>query len=254
MTVTKEKIVPLNKGAGYLEARKLTAEKGSKLPSNVLHDDVLVRSDDWRQISDAYPLWAREVLVYPAKGSKFEKGKDVVDSQTGWILPASYVPEQAVGKQNMGLFVDPRDVTKENGKVIVHPENLVVLASFIQNSGDSGKVDEQTRVPLNLPLDSEDQKRYLWRIGGSGVRPLLRDVGYDDGRRYVDAYDWPDDGCGVAIVGLVEAATQGTTVNTELIVKGLSPTEVRNRLAMLNQSAGAFSTEIRELLAAIEIK
>lgn len=186
---TQRMIVPLGKNAGYLEARTLAKERGGKLPSNVLHDEYLVRSDKWRAISSYYAAWAREVLVYPEKGGRFKEGKDIVDSQTGWILPASYVPKEAVGRKGVGLFVDPEDVKEENGKVIVHPAgSVIVLSPFIQESGNAGKVDESTRIPLALEADSDIDKRWLWRIDGVGVRPLVRIddyLGYDCRRNVI---------------------------------------------------------------------
>ena len=70
MAVNVKKIEPLNCNAGYLEARRLTAEKGMKLASHVLHDDYLVRSDQWKNIRAVYPAWVREIIVHPEKGKR----------------------------------------------------------------------------------------------------------------------------------------------------------------------------------------
>ena len=50
MNGNEKHIVPLYCKAGYLKARKLVAEKGMRLPSNVLHDDYLVRSNRWQEV------------------------------------------------------------------------------------------------------------------------------------------------------------------------------------------------------------
>jgi len=208
-------IIPSGQNLGWLEAREAVKDKGG-LPSNVLHDDVLVRSEAWKQLGVYYPAWAREVLVYPAKGDTFKKGEDVVDvhiDEKGrkWVFPASFIPEEAVGKEKVGLFVDPEDAKVEdyNGEpaVIIYPKSIVVLHGFIQESVVEGRVDEDTRIPLEVAPEvaeklAEDQKRWLYRRDGAGVEPLVRYAGgaLEIVRRGVTA----DDGHNVALgVGYV---------------------------------------------------
>lgn len=177
--VEKKRIVrlPFYRKANYLEARRLTERKGG-LPSNVLHDDYLVVTSEHNHIhiQKLYPAWAREILVYPEKGGKFKKGKDVVDSETGWVFPVGYIPEEAVGREKVGLFVDPKNIEEEDGKVIVHPQTVKVLHPL----GRSGIPDEETRMPLENELFKqllEEFGRWLHSRGGPGVRPLARDKG-----------------------------------------------------------------------------
>ena len=216
--VQKPVIVPIGERKGWLEARKSVQDKGG-LPSNVLHDDILVGL--WPTLPDAekaklrgyYPAWAREVLVHPAKGDQFKKGKDVVDAHKDdagreWVFPVSSMPEEAVGRAKVGLFVDPESVEVTGSRVVVlaSPKNVVVLPSFIQENAQMGKVDERTRVPLEVAPEvaemlTHDQKRLLYRINGVGVRPLVRVVFDLDGRD-VFAYDDGLGGAfGVAYVG-----------------------------------------------------
>jgi hypothetical protein len=99
--VQKQMITPIGKDAGWLDARELVRNKGG-LPSNVVHDNILVRSEDWKQLRGPgyYAAWAREVLVYPEKNGTFKKGNDVVDAvkdEKGrqWVFPASSIPSTA---------------------------------------------------------------------------------------------------------------------------------------------------------------
>ncbi|MFH0738066.1 MAG: hypothetical protein V1827_05280 [Candidatus Micrarchaeota archaeon] len=207
MTDSIRKIVPLGCKAGYLEAQEMAKARGMKLASHVLHDDILVRTDGWKRLEGLHPAWMRELVVHPEKNGVFVNGKDVVDSQTGWRLPAKYLTDPRfvdadVFRKGVGLFVDPDDVREERGKVIVIPASIVVLHPFIQQNGDCGKVDENTRVPLALEPQSEEEKRWLFRVDGAGVRPLARNrVNLWDGycRRNVDGNCRPDDGFGVAV-------------------------------------------------------
>ncbi len=210
MKKNQKQIVPLmdNNGrvklAGYLEARKLTRGKGG-LPSNVLHDDYLVGTNRWKDVQKAYPTWAREILVYPPKDGKFD-GRDVVDSNKDgkgrkWILPASYVPKEAVGKEKVGLFINPQEVKEENGRVVVHPKSVLILHPFIQQSYSGGKVDVNTRIPLEVEYElwktvPVEERRWLVRMDGAGVRPLVRSLSMKD----IETYRKPDNGLRVAHV------------------------------------------------------
>lgn len=210
-------IVPIGRDAGWLDARELVREKGG-LPSNVMHDNTLVYSDDWKALRKQgyYAAWTREVLVYPEVNGKFAKGKDVVDAFTDeaerqWIFPASSIPEVAIGKEKVALFVDPQNVEIDGKRVVIlaQPEAITVLTPFMQKNG-WGKVDEKSRVPLEADLKGvpANQHRYLWRIDGQGVRPLARYDGDVGGRRDVYAGRRRDGRLGVASVELAAELSQ----------------------------------------------
>ncbi len=191
------KIRSLNKELGYLEARKV-AEPYGGLPRNVTHKRTLVDSDDWKGLTNYYPAWAREILVYPKPNGTFRKGDNVVDAyrdekRRKWVYPSFCVPYEAIGKRNVALFVTPMAIVEEKHKVIViaAPNNgVVVLSDFPQNSGWRN-VDENTGIPLSAKnVDtSSSSAGYLWRQDGAGVRPLVR--GYDG---YGGCGDWRDVG------------------------------------------------------------
>jgi hypothetical protein len=192
--------------AKWLEAWRDVREKGG-LPSNVLLDDILVCPGDVEQLStkDHYynvwiGMWAKEILVYPEVNGKFKKGIDVKDDvrETNgrplwdrgwrcwdWIFPASCIPEEAIGKKGVGLFVDPEAIEDREGNVVIlaKPESVIVITPFMQRSG-WGKVDDKTRVPLQTPVKDLpfDQVRYFLRTKGSGVRPIARYYGKKSNR------------------------------------------------------------------------
>ncbi len=199
MNVVSKDIVPLGARAGYLEARRLASEKKMRLPSHVLHDDYFVRTERWKEVDEIYPAWALEILAYPEKNGAFAKGKDIIDSETGWVIPARYVPGEAVGKKGTGLLVVPGEI-EEDGRVVIHPAEVpAIVRPFIQESGYGGAVDEATRLPLFVPKESlkmfpDNDRRWLHRIDGSGVRPLSRVLygyGHDGfgGRHVYASYD-----------------------------------------------------------------
>lgn len=179
-TQTRE-IAQLGMDARYLEARKAVAERKMRLPPHPMLDAYVQRNR-------VYGFWADELFAHPEKNGVLQQGKDVKDSLTGWILPASYVPKEAVGRKGVGLFVVPENVGDEKGKVIVHAKSVMVLDGVTQVSDKyvPGKPHEITRIPLVVSPEEferlpEDEKRWLLRIAGEGVRPLVRgdDVDWD---------------------------------------------------------------------------
>ena len=208
-TYEKQVIVPTGQKLSYIDAFNKILDRGG-LPPNRVHDDVLVRSRNWRSLLSYYPAWAREILVYPEAYGKFEGGKDVVDaykdrSGRSWVLTASSIPEEAIDREGGALFIEPQSIKVGVKKVIIKADSKAtrILSPFMQKSG-WGVVDEDTRVPLGSVsgFSPYKTKRYLWRIDGAGVRPLVREwSGLNiDYRRYVYSDYGPDNAFGVGLI------------------------------------------------------
>ncbi len=195
ITGTGDKVI----NAGYLESVRLVAAQGLHLPSIVLHDDYLVSSDKWKELDKKgyYAAWAREILVYPGTGGTFIQGEDVIDGGTGWILPARYVPEDICGKIGMGLFIDPEDVCRENGRIIVHPKTTIILNRLLQERDAFGMVDEATRIPLETNVQLDFEKRWFWRTAGMSVRPICRGASKPNIRMGINCDCFPTSNFGV---------------------------------------------------------
>ena len=273
-TQTRE-IVQLGMDAHCLQARKEVSARGMRLPPHPLLDAYV-------QKTRVFGLWADELLAHPAKDGVFQQGKDVKDSLTGWILPASYVPKEAAGRKGVGLFVVPEDVREEGGKVVVHAQSVVVLDGMIQISDKwvAGKPHEITRIPLVVSPEEferlpEEEKRWLYRIAGEGVKPLVRGGGNywsRDGRRYVNAGCGPDNAFGVAGVvategGAPENVAPKLQVETApedkgVLIKGASVEQVKALLADARGQIDAVLQTVKEdklgavvkLLDALQIK
>ncbi|NYZ74239.1 hypothetical protein H0O00_03790, partial [Candidatus Micrarchaeota archaeon] len=144
--------------AGYLEAWKLAADEmkaASKLPPG-----HLAEAEKSAQQPGMAPgkvtkikspssgmVWVKGVLAYPEKGGVFVSGYDAVDSKTGWVLPARYIPKEAIGLPGIGLFIDPADISRltdpkdaekpdgekrDNCRAVVTPRYIKILSPFIQ--------------------------------------------------------------------------------------------------------------------------
>ncbi len=210
-TTQSKEIVLLRKDARHLDARKAVAERKMRLPPHPLLDAYV-------QTNIVHGLWADELLAHPVKDGVFQSGKDVVDALTGMILPASYMPKKAVGRKDVGLFIVPEDVREERGKVIVHAQSVIVLEGITQVSDQwvPGKPDVVTKIPLVVSEEEfkrlpEEERRWLYRIAGEGVRPLVRGHYYGDcdawiryDKRYVYAGFGQDVAFGVAGLPAIE--------------------------------------------------
>lgn len=214
----KRMIVYEGKRAGYIEARALAEDRGG-LPPNVLHDDILIGSNDWRHLGDQgyYPAFARELYVHPETDKNFQKGNDVIDSQEDskgrrWRFPAELMVPEAFDAMMPSLFVNPDKGPKAieaNNKwvTIAGVESIVVVSPSIQVSGQLGRVHGATRLPLYVDEREreglqESQKRILYRIKGAGVRFIVRDKFV---KGIIDAERDHDSSAGVGHVTLISA-------------------------------------------------
>ena len=217
-------IYPAGRKTDYFTARQIAKEKNAFLPPNVLHDDILLRSDKWIQLQrkhNFYPAWANEISAHPKKGGVFARRQDIVDAQTGWTVPFSEVntctSSEFVGIRLASLIITPKELTREGGRIIVHPESIIVFTQRIEVFGVPGQVDEKTRMPVDVglgtlanqtkknldPLPNADL-RWMYCFEGTAVRPLKRYI--QDFRRGIFEVSWnvPD----IASVGLVYPASQ----------------------------------------------
>ena len=162
------KIRSLDTELNYLDARN-AAEPYGGLPTNALHQKILVETDEWKspKLKGYYPAFAREMSVYPKPWETMKKGEDVIDAFLDnkgrkWIYPSYCIPDEAIGGADKALIVNPRKIVEEEKEVtvIANPyKDVTVLSDFPQSSGWT-----QTFGADNLVL----------RVSGAGVRPLVR--------------------------------------------------------------------------------
>jgi hypothetical protein len=140
---TVSRILPLvdSKGqaltASWLNARKLAAGYGGLPSIFLLNKDP--GGPGGSGDCTGQNFWSRQVLVHPARGCAFTNANVVEDhGSTGqWVLPAKYIPEQAIGKQNLALLIVPATVRTEEypgptadftyERRILHPKSVRVL-------------------------------------------------------------------------------------------------------------------------------
>ena len=219
LALSRQRIVYTDMRLSWLEARTAVAGKGG-LPPHVLLDEHLNGPEQrWNSVpnngheyrgehvGDAnrpyWPGWAREIIVYPNSGEQFMKGEgDVIDfySYFRWRLsdvlmscraafPESCIPDEAFGREKVALLFTPRNIelNTETGNMflLAYPKDVILLHPFIQTSGQIGKVDERTGIPLEVSEEEarelpDTQKRMLSRLPHTGIRPLSH--GFTAGR------------------------------------------------------------------------
>ena len=248
----KQIIIPYGGATSWLRGRAAVSKRGG-LPSNILHDYVLVNSEYWKLLKSYYPAWSREVLVYPEKNGEFKRDKDVIDAFEDhkgreWIFLASSIPEVAIGRKGVGLFVDPVEVEHNDRRVVIHadPKSITVLTPFIQISGQMGSADPVTRIPLYVDETlrgsiANDQKRSLERNDGPSVRPIVRGCGGPYGRRCVDAvyYGMHRKLFGAASVGIEGAIPAMQTI-------ALAPKRLETLIRDANRSMEALHGKVKD--------
>ena len=192
-------ICGMRRALPWLEARELVRERGG-LPSNAQFDDMLrgllrqkgvvlsFSPASGRELGNFDHWWSRNVIVYPAAGACFAKGSDIIDelldtlapAPKTWVFPAACVPESAIGRENVALFIDPESVTVTQDRVIIEArkELVAVLEHFAGKSEFDGPVDKTTRIPhaedLGTNQPSSPMWGRIWRHVCEGVRPIAR--------------------------------------------------------------------------------
>ncbi len=162
------KIRSLKEDLTYLEARK-AAEPYGGLPTNALHQKILVETDEWKspELKGYYPAFAREMSVYPKPWETMKKGEDLIDPYLDdkgrkWVYPSYCIPDEAIGQSDKALMVNPRKIIEEEKEVtiIADPYKDVTVLSDFPQSSDRAQI---------FGADN-----FVLRVSGAGVRPLVR--------------------------------------------------------------------------------
>lgn len=136
----------------YLTARKMVADRGG-LPSLAFYGKCL--SEGICQAGTGR-AWASEVIAHPPPQCRFRK-EDMKDPVTGWVLPACYIPDEAVGKARIALLVSPKSIEEMRGRTVVHAESARIIAP-----PKFGKLDRKTGMPKESG-DTTGDRGYLLR-------------------------------------------------------------------------------------------
>jgi hypothetical protein len=176
----QKQLVLTNRKMNRVAAQQYAKRHKKKLASHLLADRAILEGSLTRL------TWVREWLVYPKSRGIFQKKRDIIDGQTGCILPWEFVKGKDVFRKNVALFVDPKNLRKSRktrGTTLI-PESITILENFPQNGERlvCGKADEETAIPLIVPANEwgniiEWRRRKIFRARGQAVVPISR--GYE---------------------------------------------------------------------------
>jgi len=209
------------KKAGYLQGLLLAGGRLNgkvmdltecRMASNKAHYHYLVETErykdaahEWEpQGKPLWPAWMMEIFVTLKYGDSFSRGLDIDDKRTNWVLPASYVPEEAIGNSGLALFIRPASLEfpkgfeaacsfrfEEKRAVVVHPESVLSVPLPKKESVESlgpneleashfsvrGKVDGETGLVVAMGPDDKDgsvKKASFYQMTEQAVRPGAR--------------------------------------------------------------------------------
>jgi hypothetical protein len=150
------------------------------------------------------------MVVHGEKDKPFKKGKDVVDCKTGWIFPASSIPDEAVGERGIALKLNSfMPSTNAKGKIVIEatPRDIAILNSFPKCSGWGIIMGGNTTgIPTALSAkeieainkSNPEMLRWLERLSGAAIRPISHNITHEG--RAIDMTANPEYSLGVVIV------------------------------------------------------
>ncbi len=140
--------------------------------------------------------WSRMWLATPEKGEHFQKGKDIKDTITGHILPASELKNATGGeidKPGIGIYIDPADFYDKDGHRCLDPsvdvnktfdsgEGVVVISKstfVVENLRESGKLG---KVEYRTGLIVEGVNDYAAVLRHDYIRAIYPDLAGESNR------------------------------------------------------------------------
>jgi len=176
---------------------------------------VLVGSDEWKEIGNAFPCWSGTMTGYVTPGKTFREGGEELRSIGGDYRYAIIYTDDKTGIRH--IFSIPREYEDEKDAILVteHPDfriikednDRIVQAAYVDivrgfPATNDWYLGDSYDIPCGNVTESSNQAaRYLHRIA-KRVGPVARGYyGYYDGdRRYVGLYNGPSNGLGVAVI------------------------------------------------------
>lgn len=201
----RKRFAPSTDRLDWPDAFRSTKSSGG-LPSNLRHSYHLLLSDLWQSLSNYYcGAWSREIIVYPQREGSFSRGVDIVDSASlkdgrRWVFPSSAVPEEAIGRKNIALFVDPIDIESTKDVVILAPSSSIrIIRGFPQHSGVRAEIDPFSAIPSGAisrcrydgyPRSVSIPFGTIERSFGCAVKPIVRSFDWGGSGRSTVCCNW----------------------------------------------------------------
>ncbi len=128
-----------SEGVPMDEALRIAEEKGYRLASNKALSEILVGSEAWKGVRDAFGCWSGTLIGYDRAGKELGERIVYTDPKTylKYIFP---VPEEHRGKRDIALVAEHPDFTlvKEGNERIVLARKVDWIGGFPARYGESG--------------------------------------------------------------------------------------------------------------------
>jgi hypothetical protein len=223
-------LVPKSNGVSFDKAFQLAKGKKDIIISNKKADKVLVETEIWKSFKEAFPIWTGTMTAYTEANKRIGSVVEYEDPNSKkiwtWEVPAGYRKEK-----NIILVAEhpDYDLVEEKNRIIVNTKNKIIVVENFPTRDGWYKTDENTAIPVNVPINSDSKEaRYLYRLQ-ERVGPLVRgddDFFSYDNERDVDADDRPSLGLGVLVASETgcEAAAEKSEQKREILktLKSLS--------------------------------
>ena len=172
------KVVNTGVLANRFEADGVAKQNGGRLPK---HAEL----DKYKMDGNSGAFWAREWAV---KGVLIEKGKDLVDKNTGVLVPYSDIEKAnkariesgksaIVGVNGVFFLIDQEIFTLKNGLYVPENPKIIVVENAVLEMGGRGMADPETKIAVyaaKAVLDSLSYNQIRRNYINDGVWPLVR--------------------------------------------------------------------------------
>ena len=216
-------IFPLGIRRPYFEARK-EVEKRGKLPSQRDFHQENVLTETWKDKEKEYPLWGREIYVYPQVDRTFQKGQKIVDSESKLTvidIEKALSPDEYINRIAVVLIItEIAEINEYNGSITIIPKVIVPLSNVLRSTNIElpGLLDKDNLLPYppkRAPQSSLRKMGSFWTSEHMGVRPAVRQVDSINSRYAIYANVRHTVPVGVAMVDEIQETGVPNHISTE---------------------------------------
>lgn len=230
-------------------------------------DCLLVKTDNWREVTDAFPSPVSMAIAYEAPNTAIGDTIVLADKEEPRVVLAN--TGAAKGESNVAVVVQAitaKDINKEGNDYVINVPNdrLILVPGFPTSDGDY-RTYKDTVVP-STSEDATGEERYLWRRDDNKYVGLVVRLDYyvNDRRRDVYASGRAANVLGVAVevpegdVAKIcsnngspkEGPFRETPETTVVEILGQSPEQFKELVALAQENAGQLAGALNQTLFA----
>ena len=245
-------LVTRSNGVSFDKAFQTAKKQKARILSNKELDRVLVETDTWKSVKDAFAAWSGTMTAYAEPGKKLGSAVEYQDpeSKINWIFP---VPAGYQRLKNAILVAEHPDyelVKEKEDRIVVNvPKDKIIVVENIPTENGAYAYDEKTRVPINQKMECSENNahRHFYRIDkrvgpvGRGGNILFHFYYYGRDVDFGFGDDRPSDRLGVLVAA--EAAAPSTVQEGKLQLAEKIAKDAKPKLQELSKVVKSESLE-----------